>query len=120
MDSAGTALWHDGKPPHKGTRTLLDEKGITYDGMTARQILQNDFKEFDYIITMDDQNMDNIKAEYDISDSVVISKLMEFVEHPKEMNVPDPYYTGNFDYTYELIQEASEQLLQYVRKQHQI
>ncbi|HLR71253.1 MAG TPA: low molecular weight phosphotyrosine protein phosphatase, partial [Pseudogracilibacillus sp.] len=43
VDSAGTALWHSGKPPHEGTRKKLDELKIPYEGMTARQILQEDF-----------------------------------------------------------------------------
>src|SRR5690625_1503202 len=107
VDSAGTALWHSGKPPHKGTRAKLDELNISYEGMEARQIFQGDFKHFDYIITMDDQNMKNIQSEYDIpSEGITVCKLMDFVENPKEVNVPDPYYTGDFDYTYELINEA--------------
>jgi len=120
VDSAGTALWHSGKPPHKGTRAKLDEKNISYEGMTARQIFQGDFNNFDYIITMDDDNMQNIQSEYDISDKVVVRKLLDFVEDPREINVPDPYYTGDFDYTYELILEASEQLLKYIIEKHQI
>ena len=120
VDSAGTALWHSGKPPHRGTRKILDEKNISYEGMTARQIFQGDFKKFDYVITMDDENMTNIQSEYEIPDTVVVRKLMEFVDNPKELNVPDPYYTGNFEYTYELIHEACEQLLQYIIEKHQI
>lgn len=120
VDSAGTALWHSGKPPHRGTRQVLEEKDISYEGMTARQIVQRDFAKFDYIVTMDDQNMTNIQAEFDIPNTVVVKKLMEFFDNPKEENVPDPYYTGNFDYTYELIHEACEQLLLHVREQHQM
>lgn len=120
VDSAGTALWHSGKPPHGGTRKILDEKNISYEGMTARQIFQGDFKKFDYVITMDDENMTNIQSEYEIPDTVVVRKLMEFVDNPKELNVPDPYYTGNFEYTYELIHEACELLLQYIIEKHQI
>lgn len=120
VDSAGTALWHSGKPPHRGTRKILDEKNISYEGMTARQIFQGDFNKFEYIITMDEQNMSNLKSEYEIPDTVVVRRLMEFVDNPKELNVPDPYYTGNFEYTYELIHEACEQLLQYIIEKHQL
>ncbi|MEI3614205.1 low molecular weight protein-tyrosine-phosphatase [Pseudogracilibacillus sp. SO30301A] len=120
VDSAGTALWHTGKPPHEGTRAKLDEKGISYEGITARQVLQEDFQTFDYIITMDDSNMKNIQAEYEIPDQVVVKNLLEFVESARESNVPDPYYTGNFDYTYELVNEACEHLLKYILKKYQI
>ncbi len=120
VDSAGTALWHSGKPPHEGTRTILDEYEISYEGMTARQIIQGDFINFNYVLTMDDDNMQNIQSEYDMSESVVVKKLLEFVDNPRELNVPDPYYTGDFNYTYELISEACEHLLEYIVQKHQI
>lgn len=121
VDSAGTASWHTGKPPHQGTRDKLDELSISYDGMTARQIIQDDFKQFDYVITMDDQNMTNIADEYELpTEHVEIKKLMEYVENPKEVNVPDPYYTGDFQYTYDLVNEACERLLEVIRKKYQI
>lgn len=120
VDSAGTALWHSGKPPHKGTRAKLDEHHISYEGMRARQIFQGDFENFNYIITMDDENMKNIQSEYEISDKAIVRKLLEFVDEPRETNVPDPYYTGNFDYTYELIDEACEQLLKFITQKHQL
>lgn len=120
VDSAGTAMWHEGKPPHKGTRAQLDNYQISYEGMTARQIIQNDFNQFEYIITMDDQNMSDIEMEFTISDRVYVAKLMDFVENPKEVNVPDPYYTGDFDYTYELITDACNNLLAFIQKKHHI
>jgi len=120
VDSAGTAMWHEGKPPHQGTRTLLDHHKVSYHGMTARQIIQDDFGQFDYIITMDDQNMADIETEFTISNQVHVSKLMDFVKNPKEVNVPDPYYTGDFDYTYELVTEACDNLLAFIQEKHHI
>src|SRR5690625_697938 len=70
VDSAGTASWHTGKPPHEGTRKKLDEKNISYEGMTARQIEQADFNEQTYVIAMDDQNMQDIESTYDLTKSL--------------------------------------------------
>jgi len=119
-DSAGTASWHHGKPPHSGTREKLDELRISYDGMTARQIKADDFNQFDYIITMDEQNLNDITSSFDFTDDVVVRRLMDFVPEPKEINVPDPYYTGDFDYTYELVEEASIRLLEHINNHHQL
>lgn len=116
VDSAGTSNWHEGKVPHEGTREKLDEYRISYEGMTARQIIQEDFNQFEYIIAMDDNNINDIKATFAIPESVVVKKLLDFVESPKETNVPDPYYTGDFDYTYELVSEACEQLLKTIKE----
>src|SRR5690625_2776395 len=120
VDSAGTASWHEGKPPYEGTRKKLTELNITYGGMTARQLKEEDFTTFDYIIPMDDQNVKDIESSFatDSKDGVVIRKLMNFVPNPQEMNVPDPYYTGDFDYTYELVEEASTRLLKYIINKH--
>lgn len=120
VDSAGTANWHEGKPPHHGTREKLDELDVSYEGMKARQLKATDFQEFNYIITMDDSNMSDIKAEFNILDKVHIAKLMDFVEQPKETDVPDPYFTGDFNYTYELVTEACTQLLAFIQEKHHI
>lgn len=120
IDSAGTGSWHIGKVPHEGTRKKLDELNISYDGMTARQVVAEDLKKFDYVITMDEQNMDDVTNTFAIHDGVVVRKLMDFVPNPKEENVPDPYYTGDFDYTYELVAEASERLLQHIKNNHEL
>lgn len=118
IDSAGTASWHEGKLPHEGTREKLDELHISYEGMTARQVETKDFTTFDYIITMDEQNMQDIQRTYEIDEGIVVAKLMDFVDNPLEENVPDPYYTGNFDYTYELVEAASHQLLSHIKNNH--
>lgn len=120
VDSAGTASWHTGKPPHEGTREKLDEQKVSYDGMTARQINQEDFNKNTYIITMDDQNMTDIKDAYDISGAAEVKKLMDFIDDPKETNVPDPYYTGDFNYTYDLVLDGSKAVLNYIRQKEQL
>lgn len=111
VDSAGTADWHTGKPPHEGTREKLSSVNISFDNMTARQVTQTDFSTYDYIITMDEQNRIDLKDTYAISKNTVFKKLMDFVDNPKEKDVPDPYYTGDFDYTYALVEEACAEIL---------
>ncbi|HLS23879.1 MAG TPA: low molecular weight protein-tyrosine-phosphatase [Pseudogracilibacillus sp.] len=120
VDSAGTASWHEGKVPHEGTRQKLDEVAISYEGMTARQVKAEDFERFNYIIAMDEKNMTDLQSVAEAHDGVEVRKLMDFVENPKETDVPDPYYTGNFDYTYELVDEATEKLLQYISEKHRL
>lgn len=118
VDSAGTASWHEGKPPHEGTQEKLTELNISFDGMTARPVRQEDFTLFDYIIVMDEQNLKDLKHSYQIDDRTVVRKLMDFVPNPEEENVPDPYYTGDFDYTYRLVREASDYLLEHIKINH--
>ncbi|MCT2534439.1 low molecular weight phosphotyrosine protein phosphatase [Aquibacillus koreensis] len=118
IDSAGIGRWHVGNPPHEGTRNLLTEKTISYEGITARQIHVNDWDEFDYIIAMDEKNMSDLHALREAHDQVVVKRLMDYVENPKEKNVPDPYFTNNFEYTYELVDEGCKQLLKQIKTVH--
>lgn len=120
VDSAGTADWHTDKPPHHGTQDLLNRKQISYKGMKARKVLQSDWNQFTYIIVMDEQNMLDIKNEYEQKSGVTVAKLMDFVDQSEEVNVPDPYYTGDFDYTYQLVYKGSENLLSYIKDKHHI
>jgi len=120
IDSAGTAGWHEGKPPHEGTRAILDKYNISYAGMQARQIEQVDGQGFNYIIAMDDQNIKDLQQLLQGNYDCKIFKLMDFVTNTEETNVPDPYYTGDFDYTYELVNEGTKNLLDYILTKHHI
>lgn len=120
VDSAGTASWHTGDPPHEGTRKKLAELNIPYEGMRARQVQEEDFQKFHYIIAMDDNNIADLQRFAVHQDQVVVRKLLDFVPGTKEDNVPDPYYTGDFDYTYELVSEACNHLLNHLVENHDL
>lgn len=116
IDSAGTGDWHTGNPPHQGTRKILDQNGISYEGLRARQVADRDFAEFDYIVAMD------VKNEQDLNrlaqqKSAKIIKLLDLVPDSQIKEVPDPYYTGNFDEVYDMVVTGSKALLEYIRAQ---
>ncbi|GGF24807.1 phosphotyrosine protein phosphatase [Halobacillus andaensis] len=115
VDSAGIGHWHIGKVPHKGTRNILDEKTITYEGMTARQVEPADWDRFDYIIAMDQQNLSDLNGIREKND-VEVKLFMDFVKDEDEKDVPDPYFTGNFDYVYELVEAGCQSLLEHIKK----
>lgn len=120
VDSVGTANWHTNKPPHHGTREVLNRYNISYKGMKARLIDQKDWHDFTYIIAMDDQNIKDLLNEFDEESQVNVAKLMDFVDGAEEVNVPDPYYTGDFDYTYKLVSNGCQRLLEYIGDKHNI
>ncbi|MEF3309689.1 low molecular weight phosphotyrosine protein phosphatase [Paenibacillus sp. GYB004] len=129
IDSAGTGDWHIGHPPHEGTRKLLDSKRISWNGMTARQVKPEDFAQFDYVIAMDNSNLSNLKemlAQHtregsgasEQPDGGVKSKmfrLLDLLPERKLENVPDPYYTGNFDEVYEMVEAGCRVLLKQIQ-----
>ncbi len=118
-DSAGIGHWHIGSVPHEGTRKVLDAHTVSYEGLTARQVKPEDWDEYDYLIAMDEKNIQDLQAIRE-KNEVVVQKLMDYVENPVESEVPDPYFSGNFDYVYELVQAGCEGLLESIKKNHHL
>ncbi|CAM3492222.1 low molecular weight protein-tyrosine-phosphatase [Marinicrinis lubricantis] len=119
VDSAGTGDWHIGKPPHAGTRNILDQNKVPYDGIRARQVTAMDADRFDYIIAMDTQNAKDISRIFGGQRAHVI-RLLDLLVEETSKDVPDPYYTGNFELVYRLIDDACDRLLSKIRQDHQL
>lgn len=113
VDSAGIGGWHAGEPPHAGTRKVLAEKEIAHDTIRARQITAEDFTRYDYIVCMDEENLDALERKAPKGKRVY--RLMDFADHLPERNVEDPYYTGRFEYVYELVEAGCRGLLEHIR-----
>lgn len=107
VDSAGTSDWHQGEAPHKGTRAKLQEMGISTSGMTSRPLRSSDV-EYDYLVCMDASNVENTRKMLQV-DHEKIFRFLDITPHKKD--VPDPWYTGDFNETYELCVEGCTALL---------
>ncbi|AQS56058.1 low molecular weight protein-tyrosine-phosphatase [Novibacillus thermophilus] len=116
IDSAGTGSWHIGEKPHRGTRELLRRHKIDFSGIVARKVSQDDLATFDYLIAMDDDNLDVLKKMAGNRKTGKVARLLDFVPEVSRSSVPDPYYTGNFDEVYDLIDRGCERLLAYIRE----
>ena len=116
IDSAGTSSNHVGEAPHKGTREKLKEMGISTSGMKSRQLRTTDL-EFDYIVCMDASNVKNTRDMLREHDDTKIFRFLDLTPHKKD--VPDPWYTGNFEETYKLCVEGCEALLERILEEHQ-
>ena len=119
-DSAGTAGWHSGEPADRRTLAVLRHHGIPYAGR-SRQIQQKDLKRFDVIVAMDSENLTDLRfLDGNRSLDGKLHRLMDFapVGYPKD--VPDPYYNGQFDLVYEMVDAGGRGLLEHIRKEHGI
>lgn len=110
VTSRGTGDWNLGQPPHQGTQKILKTHGIPFDGIISELFTTED--RFDYIIAMDQSNVDNIKR---INPNLTgqLFKLLDFSEMT-ETDVPDPYYTNNFEGVYDMIQSSCDRLIDYI------
>lgn len=110
VDSAGTGDWHIGKMPHEGTRRILDLHGISYANMAARLVNSEDFLKFQYIVCMDKSNGDNVRKIPGGEKSELLF-FMDLLPDEELREVPDPYFTGNFEQVYDLINAGCDVLL---------
>lgn len=115
IDSAGTGPWHIGNPPHPGTRQILEAKGISYFHR-ARQISPADLNAFDYVLTMDEMNWEEVRALGNGSAKVV--RFLDYAPHLGVREMPDPYYSGKFEEVYTLVDAAAAGLLAALRAAH--
>ena len=109
VDSAGTSNYHIGELPHKGTKAKLQEYNISTSGMKARQLRSSDIQDFDYIVCMDASNVKNTMEMLRAESDAKIFRFLDLTHHKKD--VPDPWYTGNFQETYDLCEEGCKALL---------
>ena len=110
--SAATSREEIGNPVHHGTLKKLKKSGIrTYD-RHARQMTRRDYDEYDYIIGMEYQNLRNINHIIGSDTDHKVYCLLDFSENPRD--IADPWYTGNFDRTYDDIVEGCEYFLNHL------
>ena len=113
-DSAATSSWEHGNPVHHGPRKRLAKEGIGVDGMFSRILNDNDLT-FDYIIGMDESNISNIKKFLNNRFNGEVKMLLEYAGEKRE--IADPYYTGDFEATYNDVYKGCKALLETIKKE---
>ena len=87
-------------------RKNIKPRKVDMTNMVARQITPHDFETFDWIIGMDQENVEELKRRAPRSAQGKIHLFLSSIPGKEKENVPDPYYTNNFDETYHLITEG--------------
>ena len=116
IDSAATSREEIGNPPHYGTVNKLREVGVPVLPHKAVHLTRADYEKYDYLIGMDDWNIRNMMKILKAEPENKVKKLLDFTGSGRD--IADPWYTGNFDRTYEDIQEGLCALLNEIREKH--
>lgn len=116
IDSAATSTYELGRPPHPGTQAILAKENIRTENMIARQIQLQDFQKFDWIIGMDQSNVEELRQLAPADAQTKIHLFLSSVPGKEEQNVPDPYYTHDFDETYQLLSQGLDYWLKIWKK----
>ena len=122
VDSAGTGDWHIGCAPDERTAACALERGYDLRDLRARQVSAADFRDFDYILAMDEKNLrhleqlrpDDFRGELDL--------FLRYAKGSQLREVPDPYYAGAdaFQEVLELVENASRHLLDTLVTRHSL
>lgn len=114
ISSRATSSWEQGNLIHQGTQSILNQYGIAYDKKkTAQQIDLDDLRRFDYIIGMDHQNVSDLKK-------LSQGKWDDKIHHFNKDGVPDPWYTGDFEETYQLVMQGCRDWLSQLKNNNRI
>lgn len=110
--SAATSTEELNNPVYPGTRKRLAKEGISVAGKYAVQIKRSDYEKYDFLIAMDKRNIANMHRIFGSDPDQKISRLLDFCPSPRD--IADPWYTGDFDTTYNDVCEGCEALLSYL------
>jgi len=117
VDSAGTGGWHVGNPADRRMRAAAERRGIHLPSR-ARQIALADFTAFDRILTMDDDNLRNVRSlARELGERPGLARIEPMTSHCRlhqAREVPDPYYGGEqgFEQVLDLLEDACAGLLE--------
>ncbi len=111
IDSAGTGDWHIGKPPFGPAIEAAAARGYDLSPLRARQISPDDFDAFELLIVMDRQNLADIEALRPPGAETPVRLLLDYVADISRREVPDPYFSGDFEGALDLIEFGCEELV---------
>ncbi|MBR3482762.1 MAG: low molecular weight phosphotyrosine protein phosphatase [Neisseriaceae bacterium] len=110
--SCGTSGWHDGEYMHQGTQRLLREHDIKPQPFVSSRLPENALSLFDYIAVMDDNNLRDVEHLLGHNPQRIF-KLTDFTENFDF--VPDPWYSGNFEECFEIIENCCQNWLKQLK-----
>lgn len=113
IESAATSTEELGSPVYPGTRAILEREGIDCSGKRARQMRRNDYDRFDLLIGMDEANIRNMIRIVGDDPAGKVHKMLEFAG--SEADIADPWYTRDFETTYDDVLTACTGLLAWLK-----
>lgn len=111
VDSAGTGGWHIGKPPYGPAIAAGEARGYVLAPLRARRFEGADFHRFDLILAMDRQNLADIEAMRPDGSDTPVRLYLSYAGDVGHAEVPDPYYTGDFEAALDLIEAGARGVL---------
>lgn len=110
VESAATSTEEIGNDMHPGAKAELSKNGIPFEKRRARRITEDDYKNYDYLIGMDVENLYYMQRKWNKDPDDKVKLLLSYAG--KDRDIADPWYTGNFSETYADLVEGLTQMLE--------
>jgi protein-tyrosine phosphatase len=112
FDSAGTAGYHTGDPPDRRSSSAAAARGYDITGLRARQLTPDDFRGFDLLLAMDEDNLRDMRAMAPVGLKDRARLFLSYAPALNRQSVPDPYYGGadGFETVLDLAEHGSRAL----------
>jgi len=120
IDSAGTHAYHVGEQSDPRSRALASKRGVDMEYIRARKISVLDYDAFDYILAMDEDNLELINYYAPRNHRAKVSLFLDYLNQSEagqtERVVPDPYYGGEsgFEHVFELVDAGCDALINHI------
>jgi protein-tyrosine phosphatase len=113
FDSAGTADYHVGDPPDARSRRAAAARGYDISGLRGRQLVPEDFRRFDLLLAMDEENLAQMQSMAPRSGAGRARLFLSFAPEAGHRSVPDPYYgdAAGFDTVLDLAEHGVRGML---------
>lgn len=120
IDSAGTHDYHVGDPPDSRAQRAAIQRGYDMSKLRGRQVGEDDFRRFDYVLAMDRANLAILQRITPPDSDTQARLFLEYSRHHTEREVPDPYYggAGGFEHVLDMVEDAAQGLLEEIRQQY--
>lgn len=119
IESAGLLDYHEGDNADHRTQAHAKKRGYDLSEILSRPITRDDFKNYDYLIAMDEGHlkaMIELCPEH-LKNDKVIKLMLDYSNQWKGQGVPDPYYTGEdgFELVLDMLEESCKELLNHIK-----
>lgn len=114
VDSSGTSGYHNGDPPDPRSIQEAAKHGLDISQQRSQQFIASDLDDYDLILVMDSSNYQNVKrlAKNKIQENK-IKLILNYVFPAQNKPVPDPYYDGGFHLVYDLLDQATDRIIEH-------
>jgi protein-tyrosine phosphatase len=118
IDSSGTHAYHVGSSPDARAQKAASGRGYDLSRLVGRQVSDQDFEQFDYILAMDQENLNNLNYRCPDAYRHKLALFLSFSDKYTCQEVPDPYYGGprGFDQVLDMVEDAATGLLEEIRR----